>query len=88
MRQPATDDLLGDAEPLLHVRRLRAAVDIRRVEEVNAGVEGFVHDPEADGFIGQLAEIHRAQRQPAYLQAGSAQMCVVHFKHSLLIGFE
>jgi hypothetical protein len=55
LRQPVADDLLGFAEPLLHIRRSRAAVHVGRVEEVDAGLEGFVHDREAGFLVGQFA---------------------------------
>jgi hypothetical protein len=58
---------------------LRATIDIGRIEEVDAGVEGFVHDRKAGGLIGKLAEIHGTERQPADLQACPAQMSIVHW---------
>jgi hypothetical protein len=37
--QPPADGLLRDAVPLLHVRGLRAAVDVGGVEEVDARID-------------------------------------------------
>jgi len=34
LRQSVADDLLGFAEPLRHVGRLRAAIDVGRIEEL------------------------------------------------------
>jgi hypothetical protein len=78
LSEPAADDLLRDAETLLHVRTLWSAIDVGRVEEVDAGFERRVHDLEAGGFAGQLPEVHGAERQPADLQARAAQRCVLH----------
>ncbi|SNY46838.1 hypothetical protein SAMN05421748_10815 [Paractinoplanes atraurantiacus] len=65
--QGLADDLLGFA----------VRVDVRRVDEVDAGVQGLVHD--ADGLVvvgiadaGGLAEHHGAERVGADLDAGPA----------------
>jgi hypothetical protein len=42
--QPAADDLLRGAVALLHVGRLRPAVDVGGVEQVDAVLERLVHD--------------------------------------------
>ena len=45
---PAADDLFRDPVALLHVGRLRPAVDISRVEEVDARLDRGVHDRAAE----------------------------------------
>ncbi len=66
--EPATDDRLG----------LAAAVDVGRVEEVDALFERRVHDGEAVGLVGPRAEVHRAEAQRAHPQAGSPECSVLH----------
>jgi len=50
--EPLADDGFGDAVAFGHVWRLRAAVDIGGIEEVDARFQCFVHDGEACGFVG------------------------------------
>jgi hypothetical protein len=52
LRQPVADDLLGRTVSLCHVGRLRAAIDIGRIEEVDAGVQRLVHDRKAGCLVG------------------------------------
>lgn len=59
-------------------RPLPAAIDIGGVEEINAGVDRRIHDVEAGRFVGDVAEVHRPERQPADLKAGPAKMGVFH----------
>ena len=63
--QPPADGLLRDAVPLLHVRRLRAAVDVGGVEEVDARIDRGVHDREAARLVHGETEVHRAEADPA-----------------------
>jgi len=72
LRQPAADDLLGDA-----LARL-PAVDVRRVEEVDAELEGPVHDGGAVGFAGERTEVHRAEAETAHLHTGTPEPDVLH----------
>ena len=78
LRQPAPDDLLGDALAVL------AAVDVGGVEEVDAQLQRLVHDREAVGLARLRPEVHRAQAQPADLQAGAAEVvyCIVLLLHT------
>jgi hypothetical protein len=50
--EPAADDLLRGAVALLHVGRLRHAVDVGGFEEVDAMLDRLVHDREAGALIG------------------------------------
>src|SRR4029077_7238066 len=70
--KPAADDLLGDA-----LARL-PAVDVRRVEEVDAQLEGPVHDGAAVGFVGEGTEVHRAEAETAHLHTGTPEPDVLH----------
>lgn len=76
--EPASDDLLGQAVALLHVRALRAAVDVRGVEQVDARVHRGVHDRETGGLVGGVPEVHGAERETADLQTAAAEMGVLH----------
>jgi hypothetical protein len=77
--QPSADGLLRDAVPLLHVRGLRAAVDVGGVEEVDARIDRGVHDRETGCFVHCVAEVHGAEADPADQQTGTAQVPVGHF---------
>ncbi|MNS88881.1 hypothetical protein D3C72_1228730 [compost metagenome] len=70
--EPAAEDLLGDA------LAAHPAVDVGRVEEVDAVLERAVHDGERVRFGGLGPEVHRAQAQPADHQAGAAEVGVFH----------
>ncbi len=70
--EPASDDLLGPALPLA------PPVHVGRVEEVDAGLVGGVHDREGVLLGGLRAEVHRAEAQSADRQAGAAQVGVLH----------
>jgi hypothetical protein len=72
LRKPAPDDLFGDALAGL------PAVDVGGIEEVNAQVEGFVHDDEAIGFGRLGAKVHRPEAQTGNFQAGAAQLREFH----------
>jgi hypothetical protein len=76
--QPSADGLLRDAVPLLHVRGLRAAVDVGGVEEADARIHRGVHNREAGRLVHGVAEVHGPQTNPADHQTGSAQMPVRH----------
>ena len=71
-REPVTDDALG------HALVLTPAVDVGRVEEVDAELVGAVHDVVTVGHLGDRAEVHGAETEPAHREAGAAEMCVVH----------
>jgi hypothetical protein len=70
--QPAPDDLLGD--PLADL----PAVHIGGVEEIDAQFQGAIHDRKAVLFAGVRAEVHRAQAQPADLQACATKIGGFH----------
>src|SRR5689334_13439376 len=72
LREPAPDDLLRDALAGL------PAVDVGRVEEVDAGVERAIHDREAVGLARERPEVHRAEAEAAHAQTGTAETDVVH----------
>jgi hypothetical protein len=76
--EPAADVLLGDPVTLLHVGRLRAAVHIGGVDEVDAGVYGGIQHGDAVGLASLHAEVHSAQPDPADLQTSPAQIAVLH----------
>jgi hypothetical protein len=42
-----------------------SAVDVGSVEKDDAGVESGVHDRETARFVGEIAEVHGAQADPA-----------------------
>ena len=70
--EPAADDLLGRATPL------GAAVDVGRVEEVDSGLQGRVHDGKRGRLIGLGPEIHGAQADAADAEAGAAEVGELH----------
>ena len=70
--------LLGDPVTLLHVRGLRAAVNIGGIDEVDAGIQSGVQHGEAVRLTGHHAKVHRAQPDPAHLQTGTTQIAVLH----------
>src|SRR5262249_28827004 len=72
LRQPASDDLLGDA-----LARL-PPVDVRGIEEVDAGLERPVHHGEAVGLAGVRAEVHRSQTEPADAGSGPTELDILH----------
>ncbi len=69
---PSPDDLFRD--PFAHF----PAVDVGRIEEVDAEVERPIHDGEAVRFGRVRAEVHGAQTEPADFQARAAEMHVLH----------
>jgi len=76
--QPAADDLLGGAVALLHVGALRPAVDVGGVDEVDAGVQGGVEDLVRGGLVGDVAEVHGPEREPADPEPGAPEVRVLH----------
>src|SRR5262249_45437535 len=72
LRQPATDDLLGDA-----LARL-PPVDVRGVEEVDADLERLVHHGEAVRLAGVRTEVHRPQTEPADPRSRPTELDVLH----------
>src|SRR5262249_36437946 len=72
LREPATDDLLGDALAGL------PAVDVRRIEEVDPELQRTVHDGEAVGLRGERAEVHGAETEATHLEPGAAEPDVLH----------
>ena len=53
---------------------LRAAVDVGGVEEVDARIDGGVHDRETGRFVHGVAEVHGPEADPADQQTGAAQV--------------
>jgi hypothetical protein len=76
--QPAADVFLRDPVTLLHVGRLRAAVNIGGVDKVDTGVYGGVQHGEAVRLASLHAEVQSAQPDPADLQTSPAQIAVLH----------
>src|SRR5207237_10363377 len=72
LRQPASDDLLGDA------LAGAPAVDVGGIEEVDAELEGAVHDGEALGLSGEGTEVHGAETEAAHLEARPRETRVLH----------
>ena len=73
--QPAADDPLrvsctGPVGP--------ATVAVGRVEEVDAVLEGTVHNRPAVLFRGLGTEVHGSQAQAAHLQSSTTQVRIVH----------
>jgi hypothetical protein len=64
-RRLSAYSLLRDAVPLLHLRRLRASVDVGGVEEVDSRIDRGVHDREAARLVHGEAEVHGAEADPA-----------------------
>ena len=63
--QPTADDLLRDAVALRHVGRLRPAIDVGGVEEVDAGLDRGVHDGDAGFLVRSESEPHRPEADAA-----------------------
>lgn len=76
--EPFAHDFLGNAVAERNVGTLRTAVDVRRVDELDAEVIGAVHDLEARGLVGEMPEIHGSEAQTTHDQTGSAQMPILH----------
>lgn len=72
LREPGADDLLGAALVLA------PAVDVGRVEEVQARAERGVHDRVAVRLVGLRAEVHRPEDEPADLESRASELCVLH----------
>ncbi len=70
--EPPADDLL---RPALTVAE---SIDVGGVEEVDAFVDGAIHDQVGVGFVGLRAEVHRAEADAAHRQAGATEMRVLH----------
>jgi len=73
--QPPADDALGDAAG---IAGCPPAVDVRRVDEVDAGLPGAVEHTEGLLLGGSPAKRHRAQAQLADLQPGASQLTIFH----------
>jgi len=56
----------------------RPAIDVGGIEEIDAELEGPVHDPEALGLVGDPAEVHRAEAEVADEGAVGAETLVLH----------
>jgi hypothetical protein len=65
-RQPAPDDLLG------HALRARPPVGVRCVQEVDPVIQRAIHDLVRFLRLGDRAEVHRAEAEPADLDPGTA----------------
>jgi hypothetical protein len=76
--EPAAEDLLGLAG--------LGAVAVGGVEEVEAVLVSGVHDRVAVGLAGAGAEVHRAQAQRGDLEAGAAELAIVHVSNLLAEG--
>ena len=74
------DDFFGNAVAQRNVRTLRTAVDVGRIEEVDAGFIRGIHDFEGGLLIGRVAEIHRSEAQAANEKPRAAKLFVLHNK--------
>ena len=72
LREPAPEDLFGDALALL------PAIDVGGVEEVDPQLQGAVHDRVRVGLGRLVAEVHGAEAQPADAQAGASELDVIN----------
>jgi len=72
LREPATDDLLR--HPLTQL----PTVDIGSVNEVDAAIEGLVHDAKRVGLARRSAEVHGAQAETADFERGATEPAVFH----------
>jgi hypothetical protein len=72
LRKPTAKNLLCNAFTFL------AAIDIRRVEEVNAVLQSPIHNAKAVSFASFRPEIHGTQAQTTDEQSRSPKMCVLH----------
>ena len=72
LREPGAEDLLGAALVLA------PAVDVRGVEEVDARLQGGVHEGVAVALVGLGAEVHRPQDEAADLESGASELRVLH----------
>src|SRR5579863_10004843 len=79
LRETPAADLLGESLALL------PAVDVRRLEEVEARIERRVHDLERRGFVGLRTEVHGAEAQAADGETGPTEVCVFHAAESELV---
>ncbi len=63
---------------------LAGRVDVRRVDDVDPGVQCCVDDPDALGVVGvpPRAEHHRAEAQLADLDPGSTELPVLHRRNA------
>src|SRR4051794_33116779 len=72
LREPPADDLLGDAFALL------PPVDVGAVEEVDAVLDGAVHDPVRVILARLRPEVHGAEDEAGDGQTGAAEVRVLH----------
>ena len=72
LREPSADDRLGRA------RALVAAVAVCRVEEVDAVLEGTVHDDAGVVLARERTEVHGAEAQLADAQGRASESAVLH----------
>src|SRR5690606_1769738 len=57
---------------------LSARVRVRRIDEVDALADGMLDDVDGLGLAGAPAEHHRAEAKRAHLDAGAAEIAVLH----------
>ena len=72
LRQPAADDLFGNALAGLF------AVHIGGIEKVDAHIQRAIHDGPTVAFGGEGTKIHGAQTEPADFEPGPAKVSVFH----------
>ena len=68
-----------------HLLGLAAIIGVRGVDEVDAGLARFRHDPRRRRLVGRPAEHHGAQTDRRNLQAAAAELAVLHGWSSQLI---
>jgi hypothetical protein len=68
--EPAPDDLLGASDALGPPCE---RVDVRRVEEVDAPLEGAIEDREGRGLVALMAEGHGTEAERGHPQARASE---------------
>ena len=68
LREPPAHDLLSFAP----------AIAVGSVEEVDAGIEGAIHDGEAFRLARLRPKVHGAERQRTDEQAGTSEVAIIH----------
>ena len=61
LSEPLAHDLFRDAVSERNVRPLRTAVDVSRIDEIDAQVGSSIHDFKGGFLVRTVSEIHRAQ---------------------------
>src|SRR2546426_6171048 len=76
--QPSDASARATSRPMPRLAPVISAVRAVLPDVNDTGVEGRVHDFEADGFVRQLPEIHGAESQTTDLKSRAAARFVLH----------